>query len=772
MGTQSSSSEHQLQNMLGSSRESELSSDQGRFPTSTPNKRARLMFNDEASSTEASEAVDTSRMDKDFLCPICLQIIKEAFMTRCGHSYCYLCITKHLEHRQDCPTCGASVVREQIYPNFLLNRLLEKATTTAQQQQQRSSAFSKMRQFILRQDRDWSMDEINELLASLLDKKRQLESVEKEEVLQLMHDFLQMSKTQKEKTMESLYRELQCLTEDLKKTQEQLSSLDSSVRDNLRKADDELEAEIEVGGANEVPNEVPITSTASLMTTAEESSATNAGKKRGYSDIEVYRSSEVAAMLDRVEAQGYESTQRNNRIAMKKERIREHFTDLQDCYFRYRLNAPISDKPYELFASTLSRFTSCSRLSVLNTLRYGDTTSLSIVSSIDFDRDDEYFATAGVMKKIKIFEFANLDESLTALAERDPLRSSGFITRNLSRSSSMSNQRFIDEETPLIHGGEISGVAGESLNGRTRMVDTVLQQYPIREMVCRQKISCLSWNSYIKSHLASSDYEGVVTLWDALSGTSLLTFDEHERRTWSVDFSKADPTRLASGSDDSKVKIWSTNQKHSVLTVESKANICCVKFNPSNNYNLAFGSADHNIHYYDLRQPREPLNVFKGHRKAVSYVRFTGPDEFVSASTDSTLKLWDTRGNADLSLQQPQPQSSQPQPQQEQYQPQVQSSPCIRTLTGHLNDKNFVGLSTTSDFIATGSENNSVYIYYKHLTHPVVTLRFGSVNPVTGQDVQDVSDSSLFVSSVCWKKDSNVLLAANSQGTIKVLKLE
>ena len=36
-----------------------------------------------------------------------------------------------------------------------------------------------------------------------------------------------------------------------------------------------------------------------------------------------------------------------------------------------------------------------------------------------------------------------------------------------------------------------------------------------------------------------------------------------------------------------------------------------------------------------------PLAVIGGHRKAVSYVRFLGGDQLVSASTDNKLKLWD-----------------------------------------------------------------------------------------------------------------------------------
>ena len=38
-----------------------------------------------------------------------------------------------------------------------------------------------------------------------------------------------------------------------------------------------------------------------------------------------------------------------------------------------------------------------------------------------------------------------------------------------------------------------------------------------------------------------------------------------------------------------------------------------------------------------------PLSVLAGHGKTVSYVRFMGGDNLVSASTDKTLKLWDVK---------------------------------------------------------------------------------------------------------------------------------
>ena len=68
-----------------------------------------------------------------------------------------------------------------------------------------------------------------------------------------------------------------------------------------------------------------------------------------------------------------------------------------------------------------------------------------------------------------------------------------------------------------------------------------------------------------------------------------------------------------------------------------------------------------------------------GHRKAVSYVLYMNERELVSASTDSTLRMWNA---ADCTA--------------------------LRRFSGHLNEKNFVGLSCEQDFIACGSETSEV----------------------------------------------------------------
>jgi WD40 repeat protein len=165
---------------------------------------------------------------------------------------------------------------------------------------------------------------------------------------------------------------------------------------------------------------------------------------------------------------------------------------------------------------------------------------------------------------------------------------------------------------------------------------------------------------------------------------------------------------------------------------------------------LQVGSADHHIHYYDLRNISQPLYVFSGHRKAVSYVKFLSSNELASASTDSTLRLWDVKDNLAVSYDGTF--------QERKYSPLNKAvvsllsmemclhlcctifhfSPWrfdlepistnfqismillffqLRTFRGHTNEKNFVGLTVNSEYIACGSETNEVFVYHRVRKH-------------------------------------------------------
>ncbi|KAK1325928.1 hypothetical protein QJS10_CPA01g02191 [Acorus calamus] len=341
------------------------------------------------------------------------------------------------------------------------------------------------------------------------------------------------------------------------------------------------------------------------------------------------------------------------------------------------------------FFDGLCKYARYSKFEVRGVLRNGDIlNSANVICSLSFDRDEDYFATAGVSKKIKIFEFDAL------------------------------------------------------------LKDTMDIHYPVIEMSSKSRLSCICWNNYIKNYLASTDYDGIVQLWDASTGQGFTQYTGHQRRAWSVDFSKVDPTRLASGSDDCSVKLWSINEQKCTDTIRNAANVCCVQFSSHSTHLLAFGSANYKIHCYDLRYTRIPWCSLVGHGKAVSFVKFVDSQTLVSASTDGTLKLWDLNRTSSSGLS---------------------TDACSLTFTGHTNEKNFVGLTTYDGYIACGSETNEVYAYYRSLPMPITSHKFGSIDSISGQETSD--DNGQFVSSVCWRGKSNMVVAANSTGTIKLLEM-
>ncbi|KAJ7323441.1 RING finger and WD repeat domain-containing protein 2 [Desmophyllum pertusum] len=95
---------------------------------------------------------------------------------------------------------------------------------------------------------------------------------------------------------------------------------------------------------------------------------------------------------------------------------------------------------------------------------------------------------------------------------------------------------------------------------------------------------------------------------------------------------------------------------------------------------------------------------------------------------------------------------------------------CLRTFKGHINEKNFVGLASNGDYVACGSENNSLLlVLQRSFLNRLLTFKFDTVRSVLEKDKKE-DDANEFVSAVCWRTGSNVVVAANSQGTIKVLE--
>ncbi|KAF4372605.1 hypothetical protein F8388_027278 [Cannabis sativa] len=640
---------------------------------------------------EMEEDVDMEDADKDILCPICMQIIKDAFLTACGHSFCYMCLVTHLRHKSDCPSCGHFLTTKQIFPNFLVDKCLKK--TSASRLSKTASPFEHFHH-ALQQGLEVSIKDLDGLISLLTDKKNKIEQEEAETNMHIMLSFLHCLRKQKLEQLNQIHSDLHYIKEDiyaverrrvdLYREKERFSGKMRMLMDETisEKASSSL-IDKHGNGINYSANSAQ--------------ALTGSGKShRKTSNVNVEANCHGLYRKDAQNEAGLQPATATGLALERKRHIYSQFDSLQECYLQKRRNL-IEHSPkveeqnpnlmrkegysagLEDFQSVLSTFTRYSRLRVIAELRHGDLFhAANIVSSIEFNQDDELFATAGVSRRIKVFEFSS-----------------------------------VVNEPNDIH-------------------------YPIVDMPTRCKLICLSWNKHTKNQIASSDYEGIVTVWDVTTGQSVMEYEEHEKRAWSVDFSLSEPSMLVSGGDDCKVKVWCTNKESSVLNIDMKAKICSVKYNPGSSFHVAVGCADHQTHYYDLRNTSQPLHVFSGHTKAVSYVKFLSNNELASASTDSTLRLWDVKNNLPL-----------------------------RTYRGHTNEKNFVGLTVNREYLACGSETNEIFIYHKAISKPMASHKFTSSESNDNEDVA----GSYFISAVCWKSDSPTLLTATSGGAIKVLVL-
>lgn len=702
----------------------------------------------------------------DFLCPICFDLIIEAHITRCGHTFCFRCISKSVEVFKRCPKCSYNLATcENIFPNYLLDELITKykikkqihdkiiggRTSRGIGDETLGPAGDGLKNFLTSESQKLTLPDVNVIMDILQQRKQLLEAESSTAQNRLLYDFLKQLLQLKEKKKTQIENEIDLIQKDLAEVEFILKNVSLDTGSAMAATTPSTSDIPMTTNANEIENEAD-TGVGASINTGDALPRINSMSKDSL-DVGAARTDSIDTVLGSDD--GFNTLKpapTSQTYVSRKRRMYAHFDDFVTSYFSIRsqdllLGASKQDESnstkqkfdhdhtmkrkanpgLDQFRENLVQFSKYNTLRPLATMHYSSDlhNNSTIVSTIVFDKDNEFFAIGGVTRRIKIFDYLAV------------------------------------------------------------VRDTVDIHYPNVEMMSNSKISCITWNSYHKNIMASSDYEGAVNLWDVQTGLRTKCFHEHEKRCWSVDFNDIDSRLIASGSDDARVKLWSINDEHSIATLEAKANVCCVKFNPKSSCHLAFGSADHDVHYYDLRNMSKALCIFKGHKKAVSYVKFLNTNEIISASTDSQLKLWNVN----------------------------QPPYCLRSFVGHVNEKNFVGLATDGDYIACGSEDNALYIYYKGLSKQLFNFRIDSCTTgnnnnssnnglissssrssgalagssgtaavgsnavgssnigANASETDRFNDINEFVSAVCWRKQCNVVLAANSRGLIKVLEL-
>lgn len=320
--------------------------------------------------------------------------------------------------------------------------------------------------------------------------------------------------------------------------------------------------------------------------------------------------------------------------------------------------------------------------------------------------------------------------------------------------------------------GELIATAGVGKQIRAyRLMDALgdggVPAAPVTGHRMPAKLSSLAWSPAAHGVITVGDYDGSVQQVHLETGHFIADADEHGgRRVWSVAHSKLRPNLTASAGDDGVVRLWherNLSGGSSAMMPAPGIAACGVDFCMQDSNLLAVASADCNAYIYDLRYRAEPVYKLEAHGRALSYVRFSGAAQLVTASVDGTVKCWDlSRQPAAAGKLVP-----------------------LRTYSGHRNLKNFVGLSVRDSptarelrekpvLIACGSEMGSAHIYRGECRSSVAQWQLPS------QQSPAASAKSEFISSVCWQPPGSLapglqdplLAVAASDGDLRVLALQ
>ena len=582
-------------------------------------------------------------------CPICLEPFTDAHcVATCGHTFCHGCASAALDAAAAaprdggadagvsarCPTCSSMFTSAQLVPNAAVNAMAAAMKSGASEAAAASTSA---------EDGEDDLERLTPLVKTLSEKHRSLVLESRAVSREVLKEFLVESRARKQASAVALERELRCLDADIDAVRREIEALGGGARVSHERSD--LHDKEVIAHAMEALG---------LTRPGESQIVIDESKRRRvlsqFSELQSWYSKRRSAERDDVTSDGGKSSGsalNGGRGYAPDSTTMEEFSTIIDTFKRY------------------------SNISIAAEIRGEEDASNpgAPVSSIEFDSTQEYFATAGVSKRI---QFYNLEHVLEG------------------------------------------------------------SQQPADEINTRSKLTCLSYNKFVKHHIAASDYEGVVSVWDVEKKCSIIDFEEHEKRIWTVDYCRTDPRLLVSGSDDYLVKIWNTDQPNSVHEIDMKANVCCAQYSPENAHCIAVGCVDQKVYIFDLRRLAEPVQILDSHRKAVSYVKYLNANEIASASTDNTINVWN-----------------------------VNTGELTCALKGHVNERNFVGLTAVGDHVACGSETNEVFIYRKDLSSPIASIGFA----------RDANEPRGFISACAWRSDESVLVAANSNGVVKVLRV-
>jgi WD40 repeat protein len=242
----------------------------------------------------------------------------------------------------------------------------------------------------------------------------------------------------------------------------------------------------------------------------------------------------------------------------------------------------------------------------------------------------------------------------------------------------------------------------------------------------KQKVNSMSF-SVDGTRLASGSDDGKLRIWCVQSGVCEKTLNYDRNKVTKVSFSP-NGKYLSSSSLSLKsdiLRLWDVNDGHLIMQIvndPTSSKLSSFTFSPDSSY-LALGSWDGTIRFWDVKK-NVCKQVLKGHFLSVSSITFS-PDgsRLVSGSWDNTLRIWNTY-----------------------------SGECEETLKGHTSEVLSVDFSPDGTRLVSGSSDGTLRLWNAH----------------TGLCERIIEEHSDLVTSVVFSPDGKHVVSGSFDKTVRL----
>lgn len=135
-----------------------------------------------------------------------------------------------------------------------------------------------------------------------------------------------------------------------------------------------------------------------------------------------------------------------------------------------------------------------------------------------------------------------------------------------------------------------------------------------------------------------------INLWDINRSKFILNLSWGADNVNTVKFNRTQTNIVASAGSDNSIVLYDIRTNSPIQKVVANLRTNAISWNPMEAFNFASGGDDHNGYYWDMRNLKRSLNVFKDHVSSIMDLDFspTG-EELVTGSYDKTIRIFKTR---------------------------------------------------------------------------------------------------------------------------------